>query len=80
MTKNNMSVTIFRRAQRIARAREFSGKTLSEMKAQLNVAHQTYVSIESGARDVRCDMLSKIAIATGVNEVWLFNGYGKMVK
>ncbi|PMS91939.1 helix-turn-helix domain-containing protein [Vibrio parahaemolyticus] len=69
---------MFKRAQRIAKARERSGKTLEEMKDSLGVASQTYISIEKGVRDLRCDMLSKIAVATGVNEVWLFNGTGKI--
>lgn len=73
-----VSVTVFKRAQRIAKARERSGKTLEEMKDSLGVASQTYISIEKGGRDLRCDMLSKIAVATGVNEVWLFNGTGKI--
>lgn len=74
-----VTVTIIKRARRIEKARARRNLTLADMNQKLKVAKQTYISIENGDRDVACDMLSKIAAITEVNESWLFNGAGRMV-
>lgn len=66
--------------ERIRKARKYADLTQQALSEELSVSIRALKNYEKDAGKVTVSLVQNIALACGVNEIWLLTGYGDMVE